>query len=60
MGDSIVLGVLGNKKNLFIKEEVTEDDGEECAKSVGARWGPTTAKIDWENFITFKWCLIWF
>ena len=57
MGDSIVLGVLGNKKNLFIKEEVTEEEGEECAKSV---WGLTTAKTDWENFITFKWCLIWF
>ena len=45
MGDR-VLGVLGNKKNLFIKEEVTEEEGEECAKSVGARWGPTTAKTD--------------
>jgi hypothetical protein len=53
LGDSIVIGVLGNKKDLFIKEEVTEEEGEQYAKSVGARWSLTSAKTDRESFITF-------
>ena len=40
MGDR-VLGVLGNKKNLFIKEEVTVEEGEECAKG---KIGPDNRK----------------
>ena len=60
MGGSVVLRVLGNKKNLLIKKEVTEEEGEEYAKSVGVRWGVTAAKTDWESFITFKWCPNWF
>ena len=53
LGDSIVLGVLGNKKDLFLKEEISEDEGEQYAKSVGARWSLTSAKTDRESFIIF-------
>ena len=53
LGDSIVIGVLGNKKDLFIKEEVTEEEGEQYAKSIGARWSLTSAKTDRESFIAF-------
>ena len=53
LGDNIVLGVLGNKKDLFLKEEVTEEEGEQYAKSIGARWSLTSAKTDRESFITF-------
>ena len=53
LGDSIVLGVLGNKKDLFIKEEVSEEEGEQYAKSIGARWALTSAKTDRESFINF-------
>ena len=53
LGNNIILGVLGNKKDLFVKEEVSEEEGEEYAKSIGARWGLTSAKTDRESFLTF-------
>ena len=53
LGDNIVLGVLGNKKDLFMSEEVTEEEGESYAKSIGARWRLTSAKTDREGFIMF-------
>ena len=53
LGDNIIIGVLGNKKDLFINEEVTEEEGEAFAKSIGARWGLTSAKTDREGFIIF-------
>ena len=53
LGNNIILGVLGNKKDLFINEEVSEEEGEEYAKSIGARWGLTSAKTDRESFLTF-------
>ena len=53
LGDDIILGVLGNKKDLFLQEEVTEEEGEEYAKSINARWGLTSAKTDRESFLIF-------
>jgi small GTP-binding protein len=53
LGDSPVLGVLGNKKDLFMNEEVSEEEGQAYAKSIGARWGLTSAKNNRESFITF-------
>ena len=53
LGDKIILGVLGNKKDLFINEEVTEEEGETYAKSIGARWRLTSAKTDREGFLIF-------
>ena len=53
LGNNIILGVLGNKKDLFVKEEVSEEEGEEYAKSIGARWGLTSAKTDRESFLAF-------
>ena len=45
--------MLGNKKDLFVNEEVTEEQGQEYAKSIGARWGLTSAKTERESFITY-------
>ena len=53
LGENIILGVLGNKKDLFVNEEVTEEQGQEYAKSIGARWGLTSAKTERESFITY-------
>ena len=53
LGDDIILGVLGNKKDLFLQEEVSEEEGQEYAKSIGARWGITSAKSDRESFLIF-------
>ena len=53
LGDKIILGVLGNKKDLFLNEDVTEEEGESYAKSIGARWRLVSAKTDREGFIMF-------
>ena len=53
LGENIIIGVLGNKKDLFINEEVTEEQGQEYANSIGARWGLTSAKTERESFITY-------
>ena len=53
LGENVILGVLGNKKDLFVNEDVSEEEGEEYARSIGARWGLTSAKTDRESFLTF-------
>ena len=53
LGNDYILGVLGNKKDLFLKEEVNEEEGENYAKSIGARWGLTSAKTDRKSFLKF-------
>ena len=53
LGDNIVLGVLGNKKDLFMQEEVSEDEAQEYAKSIGAEWGLTSAKTERQSFVTY-------
>ena len=44
LGDKIVLGLAGNKKDLFQEEEITEEEGEEKAKEIGALFKLTSAK----------------
>ena len=53
LGPDIILGVLGNKKDLFMKEEVSEEQGSQYAKSIGARWVITSAKTERKNFVIF-------
>ena len=53
LGDNIVLGVLGNKKDLFLQEDVKEEEAEEYAKSIGAKWGLTSAKTERSSFVIY-------
>ena len=53
LGDNIVLGVLGNKKDLFMQEEVSEEEAQEYAKSIGAEWSLSSAKTERESFVTY-------
>jgi small GTP-binding protein len=46
LGKDIVKGIVGNKIDLFINEQVTEEEGEEFAKSVGAKFLTTSAKTE--------------
>ena len=41
---NVVLGIIGNKSDLFEKEEVTEEEAREFAKSIGAFFMLTSAK----------------
>ena len=44
IGNDIIKGLIANKIDLFLNEKVTEDEGEEYAKSIGAQFLLTSAK----------------
>ena len=44
LGDNAVFGLAGNKKDLFQKEEVEEEEGEKKAEEIGALFKLTSAK----------------
>ena len=46
LGKDVIKGIVGNKIDLFMKEEVTEDQGKEFAKSVDAEFLLSSAKTD--------------
>ena len=48
-----ILGVVGNKTDLFDKEEVKDDEGEAYANSIGAKFLLTSAKTDNLAFTQF-------
>ncbi len=51
--EDVVLGVVGNKQDLYQKEEVSEEDGENYARSIKAKFKLTSAKEDPEGFNNF-------
>ena len=53
LGDDIILGVLGNKLDLYLKEEVKEEEGNEYAKSIGAKFALVSAKTQRVKFMEF-------
>ena len=53
LGDDIIKGVVGNKQDLFMKEEVGDEEGEKYAESINAKFRLTSAKADAEGFIHF-------
>ena len=53
LGATPIFGVVGNKNDLYFDEKVKEEDGEEFAKNIGAKYLLTSAKNDSEGFIQF-------
>ena len=53
VGNDIIFGVSGNKKDLYIKEEVSEEEGENYAKEINAKFILSSAKADPEGFNSF-------
>ena len=53
VGDTPIFGVVGNKNDLYFDEKVKEEDGEEYAKNIGAKFILTSAKNDSKGFIQF-------
>ena len=51
--DSPVIGIVGNKMDLYIDEKVKEEELEEYAKSIGAKYLLTSAKNDAATFTKF-------
>ncbi len=46
LGNDIIKGVVANKIDLYLEEEVKEDEGEEFAKSIDAKFLTISAKTD--------------
>ena len=53
LGSNIVFGVLANKQDLYLDEEVSDEEGKKYAESIGARWGITSAVTQRDTFLTF-------
>ena len=53
LGPTPVFGVVGNKSDLYLNEKVKEEEGEEYAKKIGAKFSITSAKTNPEGFSTF-------
>ena len=53
LGPGPKLGVVGNKNDLYYDEQVNEEEGEEYANSIGAKFLLTSAKNEPKGFIKF-------
>ena len=53
LGNNIILGVLGNKIDLYLKEEVKEEEATEYAESIGAKFALVSAKTQRLKFMEY-------
>ena len=53
LGENALLGVAGNKSDLFNDIKVPEEEGEKYAKEIGALFAITSAKADPKGFVNF-------
>ena len=53
LGDNFVMGICGNKTDLYLNEQVSEDEGKEYSEKIGCRWTLTSAKTDKVGFPKF-------
>ena len=53
LGSTPVFGVVANKNDLYLDEKVKEEEGEEYAKSIGAKFLYTSAKNESGVFVKF-------
>ena len=53
IGDDIIKGVIGNKQDLILNEQVNEEEAIKHANSINAKFRLTSAKMDPEGFNSF-------
>ena len=53
LGTNPIVGVVGNKNDLYLNEKVKEEEGEAFANSIGAKFLVTSAKDDPKSFSKF-------
>ena len=53
LGNEPIFGVVGNKMDLYYEEKVKDEEGEESANSIGAKFLLTSAKNDSKGFNKF-------
>ena len=56
--DKIVIGICGNKNDLFENEEVSQEQCKEFAEKINAQWSLTSAKENKGGFLDFLMTLI--
>ena len=50
LGDNIIIGLCGNKSDLFMEQVVSEEEAEKYAKNINAKMIFTSAKLDQKGF----------
>jgi len=58
INNKFVYGIVGNKKDLYLKEEVTENEGRKFAESKGMKFALVSAKNDPKSFNDFLLSLV--
>ena len=53
LGEGPVFGIVGNKVDLYLQQKVNQNEGEEFAESIGAKFKLTSAKNDPKSFCDF-------
>jgi len=53
LGEDFTAGVVGNKSDLITQEQVTEEEGQQYAQKIGAKFKLTSAKTEGVNFAHF-------
>ena len=53
LGDETIYGLVGNKFDLFLKEQVQEIDASNYAEEIGAKFSLASAKTNKEGFSSF-------
>jgi len=58
LGNDIILGLVGNKKDLYKKKVVTDQEGKSYASKIKAKWSLTSAKDERPEFQKYIFGLI--
>ena len=53
LGKNLILGVVGNKIDLYLEEKVCENEGKEFADSIGAKFTVASAKDNPKEFASY-------
>ena len=53
LGNDIIIGICGNKSDLFLEEKVSEEECQKYAKEINAKFVYTSAKMDKSGFTRF-------
>ena len=53
IGNDPILGIVGNKNDLFIQEDIKEEEANDFANTIGAKFKLVSAKTDPIGFINF-------
>ncbi len=52
LGNEVILGLIGNKSDLYMEQEINENIAIQYAKDIGAKFATVSAKTNPKGFIT--------